>query len=126
MACSPYSHLVLLIHLKLQPTIDSLSLNTCPLVLQCSLDNLFNQQNKTSSLCTDSKKHCQLKFRICDLESILHSLISKSILTVIEYLASSSSEQATDLPASLVMELFQQINTVHVISSDESNSEESD
>ena len=125
MSCFSCSQIVLCTHLKVQETLGALSSKTCPYVLECVLQNLFLQQTELKDTITNSRENCNLGFRICDLDSILHSRLAKSILTVIEHIACSHSEKATGLPVSPITELFKHIGTVlDVNSSDESDDDE--
>ena len=97
----------------------------CPFVLECVLQNLFLQQTELKNIITHARENCELGLRICDLDSILHSRLSKSILTVIELIACSHSEKATGVPASPIVEHFKHISTVlDVHSSDNSDDDE--
>ena len=64
------------------------------------------------NIITHARENSELGLRICDLDSILHSRLSKSILTVIELIAYSHSEKATGVPASPIVEHFKHISTV--------------
>ena len=81
------------------------------------------QKTELKDIIAHGRENCDLGFRICDLVSILHTRLSKSILTVIELIACSRSEKG--VPAPHIVEHFKHISTVlDLHSSDESNDDE--
>ena len=92
--------------------------------MECVLQNLFMQQIELKDIVAHGRENCHLGLRICDLDSILHTLLSKSILTVIELIACSHSEKTTGAPAPHIIEHFKDISsTLELHSSDESDNE---
>ena len=78
------------------------------------------QQIELKDIIAYGRENCHLGLRICDLDSILHTLLSKSILTVIELIACSHSEKTTVVPAPHIIEHFKDISsTLQLLSSDE-------
>ena len=83
------------------------------------------QQIQLKDIVAHGRENCHLGLRICDLDSILHTLLSKSILTVIELIACSHSEKTTGVPAPHIIEHFKHISSIlDLHSSDESDDDE--
>ena len=121
MSCFSCSEIVLSTHHKLGETLDALSKDTCACVLESVLDNLKMQQSDLKNIISYARQNCTLGLRICDLDSILHTKISKAILSVIELLALSHCEKVTGAPAPHISKHFAEINAaLEVLSSDES------
>ena len=79
------------------------------------------QQSELKDIISYARQNCTLGLRTCDLDSILHTKISKAILSVIELLALSHCEKVTGAPAPHISKHFAEINaTLEVPSSDES------
>ena len=97
MSCFSCSEIVLSTHHKLGETLDALSKDTCACVLESVLDNLKMQQSDLKNIISYARQNCTLGLRICDLDSILHTKISKAILSVIELLALSHCEKVTSV-----------------------------
>ena len=124
MSCLSCSQIVLSTHHKLGEILGALSNKTCVCVLESVLDNLKMQQNELKDIIAHGRENFHLGLRICDLDSILHTKISKAILSVIELIALSHCEKVTGLPAPHISEHFTQIYaTLEVLSSDESDGE---
>ena len=94
-------------------------------VLESVLDNLIMQQNELKDIIAYGSEKWHLGLRICDLDSILHTKISKAILSVIEIIALSHCEKVTGAPAPHISKHFAEINAaLEVSSSDESDNGE--
>ena len=120
MSCFSCSQIVLCTHHKLGETLGALSNKTCV----CVLHNLKMQQNELKDTIAYGRQNCHLGLRICDLDSILHTKISKAILSVIELIALSHCEKVTGGPAPHISEHFAEINAaLEIPSSDESDGE---